>query len=384
MKQLLINRLESILVATGGAVPAPLVASNFYARSLHLAELILVQLGGSVPAAKVPDNYDSRILLIVEQCLIAKSQTPSSPVGPVGNFPDRLLTLLAQLLVYGGGSVPPLVTPTNRDAIILQLMDGLLAVAANFVTPSVQAETTAYESRVNFLGSTLPAGAKAAIDAFFVAIKGQSYYSKIALLWLGAGPSSLAGLAAHLIPSATATLTGFVAGDYIASGEGTGLTGNGSSKRINHNLPASLASADITLFAYKANAEGSFGPDVSFGDTNNNSGLLYTFFPSGSVAFFFCYSSASQYLQVTGGSGFWMATRSGGQGSLRKNGIQQVTGTMGAGTPPSSAESVYSFGNTAAYSSSRLLLTGCALAFTSAEEIHFSTQVQTLVAALAA
>jgi hypothetical protein len=383
MKQILINRLEAILVAVGGAVPAPLVPSNFYARSLQLAELILVAIGGTVPPAVTPTNYKQRLLILLELSLTAEGQTPI-PLTPIANFRDRLLTLLGQLLVFGGGSVPALTTPTNFEQRLLLLMDGLLAAAPNFVAPALQAETVAYENRVIALGSTLPAGAKTAIDAFFAAIKGQSYYSKIALLWLGAGPSSLAGLAAHLIYVPTATLTGFVAGDYVASGASAGLTGNGLSKRINHNLPASLASSDITLFAFKANSEGSSGPDVSFGDTNNNSGLLYTFFPSGSVAFWFCYSSSSQFLQVQGGSGFWMATRSAGQGSLRRDGTQRVTGSMGAGTPPTSAESVYSFGNTVAFSSSRLLLTGCALAFNSTEEIHFSTQVATLITALRA
>jgi len=394
MKQLLINRLESILVAVGGAVPAPLAASNFYARSLQLSELILVQLGGSIPAAKVPDNYESRILLILEQCLIAEGQTPSSPVGPVGNFSDRLLTLLAQLLVYGGGSVPPLPTPTNRDAIITQLMDGLLAVAANFVAPSGQAETTAYENRVIALGSTLPAGAKAAINAFFAAIKGQSYYTKIKMLWLGCGPSSLAGLGTHLIhvDNSNAVLTGFATDHYTASGPNAGLRGAASGRRVAHSLsPQELGTNSVTAFCYTSTLTATNIAAFCVGGATT--GDVIALFPRyTNNAYWEAYSDLAGFITFhwsaygSNTQGFLVGTRNGTDGAFYFNGSLMGSSQMTSGTQPNT-------GNTHTFYApfsdpytfdGKIQLSGCGLAMTGLEVAHFSTQVQTLVAALQA
>jgi hypothetical protein len=390
MKQLLINRLESILAAVGGAVPAPLMASNFRARSLQLAELILVRLGGSIPAIKVVDNYDSRILLILEQCLIAKGQALPSLTGPVGNYSDRLLSLLGQLLVYGGGSVAPLAAPTNRNARLMQLMDGLLAVAANFVAPAMQAETTAYENRVIALGSTLPANRKAAIDAFMVTIKGQSYFSKIKLLWLGCGPSSVAGLAAQLIhpTNLDATLTGFTAVHYNASGSPLGLLGGASPNRIvNHNFaPNLLTSGDASMFAYVTTLTSGSNVDFSMGALTGDFSIImpnfngttgYVYLPSGS-------NPATLAVSAYGGNpAFIVGTRSGNLTTSYINGAFHNAGALLAGALPNTGSTYSLYSSSYGYSPRRVALSGCGALLSGSEVTHFSTQVATLIAALA-
>jgi hypothetical protein len=382
MKQALINRLESILIAVGGAVPALPVPSNFRARSLRLAELILVQLGGSIPAAKVPDNYDSRILLILEQCLIAKAQTPSSPTVPIGNFPDRLLTLLGQLLVYGGGSIPPLATPTNFNARVLLLLDALLVVA-----PVLYSLADLYESRVIALGSTLPANRKTAIAAFITAIQGQSYFSKIKLLWLGCGPSSVAGLAAHLIhpTGANASLVGgFGAGNYNSSGAALGLKGIVGGY-VDHNFAPLVG--DITIFCYPTSLEAVNSADFSMGPTysifnlsalivnwNNTNGYFF-----GSNIFNVTFN-VSDYGAAS--SAFLLGTRNGTNNVVYINGVARASLT-GSGELTASGQTRTFSQPEYASSTRRIALSGCGVGMSAGEVSHFSTQVATLVAALA-
>jgi hypothetical protein len=393
MKQLLINRLESILVAVGGAVPAPLVPSNFYARSLQLAELILVAIGGTVPPAVTPTNYKQRLLILLELSLIAEGQTPI-PLTPIASFRDRLLTLLGQLLVFGGGSVPALATPTNFEQRLLLLMDGLVVAAPNFVS-SFQAETVAYENRVIALGSTLPAGAKTAIDAFFAAIKGQSYYSKIKMLWLACGPLSVAGLATHLIhvTNGNAVLTGFAPEHYTSSGANAGLQGASTGRRVTHSLsPTELGTNDVCAFCFTSTLTLTARAVVCVGGATSTD--LIALFPNYSnSAFWEAYSDLSGFLSVvattiygSATSGFLLGTRSGTSGALYFNGALAASGPMTSGTQPNT-------GNTHSFYApfmdpntfpGKIQLTGCGLAMTAPEVAHFSTQVATLIAALRA
>jgi len=391
MKQILLNRLESILVAVGGAVPAPLVPSNFYARSMQLAELILVAIGGTVPPVATPSNYKQRLLTLLELSLIAEGQNPN-PFPPIANFRDRLLTLLGQLLVFGGGSIPALATPTNFEQRLLLLMDGLVVAAPHFVS-SFQAETIAYENRVIALGSTLPTNRRAAIDAFMVAIKGQSYYSKIKLLWLGCGPSSVAGLAAQLIhPSnADATLTGFTAGHYNQTGSPLGLQGGMSPNRIvNHNFaPNLLTSGSASLFVFcttptvvQSSSDFSMGPI----DTSTQTILLTNF--NGTVGYiYFPISSDFASLPVSayaGNPAFIFGVRDGNRTGSYINGIFRNWGINLAGPLPSTGSTWTLYSPANGHSSRRVALSGCGDLFTASEVTHFSTQVATLMASVGA
>jgi hypothetical protein len=394
MKQILLNRLESILVAVGGAVPAPLVPSNFYARSMQLAELILVAIGGTVPPAAIPTNYKQRLLTLLELSLTAEGQTPI-PLTPIANFRDRLLTLLGQLLVFGGGSVPALATPTNFEQRLLLLMDGLVVVAPNFVVapPPMQTETNAYETRVIALGSTLPAGAKVAINAFVVAIKGQSYYAKIKMLWLGAGPSSLAGLGAHLIHSlaASATLAGFSAGDYNRNVAPIGLRG-GSSRILNHQFaPNQLSSGNSTIFYFCSDGVQTAGslPDFCMGPLDaSTQTVCLTNFDGTTGYIYFPISSNPATLPVATYAGsnaaFIVGVRDGNRTGSYINGVFQNWGALLTGALPTTGSTYSLYAPAYGHSTRRIALAGCANLFTSAEVTHFSAQVATLISALAA
>jgi hypothetical protein len=390
MKQILINRLEAILVAVGGAVPAPLVPSNFYARSLQLAELILVAIGGTVPPAVTPTNYKQRLLILLELSLIAEGQTPI-PLTPIANFRDRLLTLLGQLLVFGGGSVPALATPTNFEQRLILLMDGLVATAPNFVGPTFQAETTAYENQVIALGSTLPAGAKTAIDAFMVAIKGQLYYSKIKLLWLGAGPASLAGLGAHLIhssPGTAATLTAFVAGDYNRNGSSLGLKG-GASRIVNHQFPPNqLTSGNASIFVHTTTTGAESRGEFAMGplDTSTQSLIMANFNNAQGYAFFPMSSNAGVIpVSAYGGNpAFIIGVRDGNRTGSYVNGTFQTWGALLAGSLPSTGSSYTLYAPAYGHSTRRVVLSGCGDLLFAGEASHFSVRVATLISALAA
>jgi hypothetical protein len=271
----------------------------------------------------------------------------------------------------------------------MQVVDALLVVAANFVLPPFQAETTAYENRVIALGSTLPANRKAAIDAFMVAIKGQGYFSKIKVLWLGCGPSSLAGLAAQLIhpTNLDATLTGFTAGHYNASGSPLGLLGGEAPNRnVNHNFaPANLTSGDGTMFVYITTLTSGPNADFSMGALsgafsnimpNYDDTTGYIYFPSSA-------SRATLPVSAYGGNpAFIVGTRSGTVTSSYINGTFRNSATAAGAFPTTGTTNTF-YNPSYGYSSRRVALSGCGAALSGSEVAHFSTQVSTLIAALA-
>jgi hypothetical protein len=301
---------------------------------------------------------------------------------PIGNFPDRLLTLLGQLLVYAGGSIPPLATPTNFNARVLLLLDALLVVA-----PVLYSLADLYESRVIALGSTLPANRKTAIAAFITAIQGQSYFSKIKLLWLGCGPSSVAGLAAQLIhpTGANASLVGgFGAGNYNSSGATLGLQGI-TGGYVDHNFAPLVG--DVTLFCYPTTMGALTAVDFSMGPTyaifnfaalivnwNNTNGYFF-----GTNVFNVIFNT-SDYGAAS--SVFLLGTRNANNHVLYMNGVARASVT-GSGELTASGQT-RTFSHPAYGSSTRrIALSGCGVGMTAGEVAHFSTQVATLVAALA-
>ncbi len=99
------------------------------------------------------------------------------------------------------------------------------------------ADASAWAAAVAGAGGTYSAGTLDAVNAFCVAAKANSYWTKLNRINLMCGDQ----LTAALVPlkvgagSATDTNVNFVSGDYT---EATGLTGNGSSKYLNTGMLA--------------------------------------------------------------------------------------------------------------------------------------------------
>lgn len=112
----------------------------------------------------------------------------------------------------------------------------------------LDADAAAWAAAVTSAGGTYSAGTLAAVSAFCVSAKANSYWTKLTRINLLCGDQ----LTAALVPlkvgggNATDTNNNFVSGDYT---EATGLTSNGTTKYLNTGLLANALTANSTHLA---------------------------------------------------------------------------------------------------------------------------------------
>ena len=278
----------------------------------------------------------------------------------------------------------------------LDSVDAAIAESGSYwldsaVVVTLQAETTSWISRVQGLGGQPTTTGKAAIDAFFVAIKSQSYYSKIKLLQLFAGTTTIASAMAPLLhPTNTAaSLSGFSSSDYTASGSGAGIQGNGTGY-IDHSYSpfGSSPGFDSAIGTYSKTTASFDGYDVGY--VVSGSARLDIIIRYSNGNFFadsFDQSNGRLSAAAPAGVGFAIASRiSASDFRYYYNGSQVAIDTLTVATMPSTVSSFYSFygGLASGFppSTRKLAFSFAATGLTSTEVSDFSTAVATLVGSL--
>jgi len=266
-----------------------------------------------------------------------------------------------------------------------QVLAGSLSVAI-----PLQTETTSWISRVQGLGGQPTTAGTAAVDAFFVAIKSSTYWSKLKLLHLFAGTTTIASAMAPLKhPSNTAAaLTGFSGSNYNSSGSGAGIQGN-SSGYINHNFSLygnlSGSSAAIGSYSKTSGAYGSvddFGCNVSVSalfvvSLNWSDGNTYAVageLPNGGIS-----------ITSPGAVGFSVLSKtSASDARYYLNGTQYGIATATTSALSSSLNAFYSFASGAGFNVSprKLAFSFASDGLTPAEVSSFSAAVSNLIGAV--
>ena len=254
----------------------------------------------------------------------------------------------------------------------------------------LQAETISWISRVQGLGGQPTTAGTAAVDAFFVAIKSQSYYSKIKLLQLFAGTTTIASAMAPLLhPSNTAaTLTGFSSSDYTASGSGAGIQGNGSGY-INHNysLYGNTPGSSAAIGTYSKTDVGYAVDDVGCNLSASALFVISAKWTDGN-----CYAPSFELpngaISITspGGAGFCVLSRvSSTDARYYLSGTQYGIAATATSPMPSTLNAFYSFASGTSGSGvslRKLTFSFAATGLTPTDVANFSTAVATLVGAL--
>jgi len=252
----------------------------------------------------------------------------------------------------------------------------------------LQSETTSWISRVQGLGGQPTTAALSAVDAFFVAIKSQSYYANLKLLQLFAGTTTIASAMAPLLhPSNTAaTLTGFTGSDYTASGSGAGIQGNGTNY-INHNYSpyANTPGSSVTIGTYSKTGGGFDVFDVGFQSATDYLSISSqwsngNFYADSITAFEGRVAGTSP-----GGTGMAILTRvSATDARYFFGGTQQGLTTTTTPSMSSNINAFYSFsgGSGSNISPRKLTFSFAATGLTPADVANFSTAVATLVGSL--
>lgn len=253
---------------------------------------------------------------------------------------------------------------------------------------ALQAETLSWISRVQGLGGQPTSSGIVAVDNFFVAIKPQSYYSKLKLLHLFAGTSTIASAMAPLKHPTNAAASLASLSDYTSSGSGAGIQGN-QSGYVDHNfslfdnLPGSSAAigvysktdgafSDVYDVGYLANGAAIFTISMKWGDGNYyadcfepDNGRVFGVSP-GAIGF-----SLLNRVSATDLRYFFAGT----QINIRTTTAPAITSALNA---------FYSFaGRPGLGATPRKLIFICATTGqTPAEVSHFTTQVNTMVGAV--
>lgn len=258
------------------------------------------------------------------------------------------------------------------------------------VTTSLQAETTSWISRVQTLGGEPTTAATAAINAFFVAVKSQSYYSRLKLAHLFAGTTTINSAMAPLIhPSNTpASQSGFSTSNYTGSGSGAGIQGN-SSGYVNHNfsLYGNMPGSSAAIGTY-SKTDGGFGSVYDVGLLISSSAALVISMKWSDGNFYADSLDAINgrvYGTSPGGAGFGILSRtSATDARYYLNGTQSGLTTTTTASMPLSLTSFYSFAGGAGVGATprKLVFTFAATGLTPTEVSHFSSAVATLIGAI--
>ena len=305
-------------------------------------------------------------------------------------------------MIGGLSAVTPLISRISQ----LQSLSGLLSslpsglssaivqpqtlTSGLSVAPPLQAETTSWVSRVQGLGGQPTTLGTAAVDAFFVAIKSSTYFSKLKLLHLFGGTTTIASAMAPLKhPSNTAAaLTGFSDSNYTPSGSGAGIQGN-SSGYINHNFSLygnlSGSSAAIGSYSKTSGAYGSvddFGCNVSVSAlfvvslkwSDGNTYAVAGELPNGGIS-----------ISSPGDVGFSILSKtSASDARYYLNGTQYGIATATTSPLSSSLNAFYSFASGAGFNVSprKLAFSFASDGLTPTEARAFSTAVSNLIGAI--
>lgn len=160
---------------------------------------------------------------------------------------------------------------------------------------STDADAAAWAAAVTANSGTYSAATLTAVDTFVRAAKASGYWTKLNRINLFCGDQ----LAAALVPlkvgggTATDTNVNFVAGDYT---EATGLTGNGTTKRLRTGLipSVSLALNDTHLAIYN---RGTSAQVCALGANDGTNFLQFLAPFNGSVIDSYQYNSAAGLLE---------------------------------------------------------------------------------------
>ena len=253
---------------------------------------------------------------------------------------------------------------------------------------SLQAETTSWISRVQGLGGQPTATGTAAVDAFFVAIKSSTYFSKLKLLHLLAGTTTIASAMAPLLhPSNTAaTNSVFSSGAYTSSGSGAGIQGDGTNY-INHNYSpyANTPGSSVTIGTYSKTGGGFDVFDVGFQSGGDYLSISSQWSNGNFYADSISATTGRVYGTSPGGTGMAILTRvSATDDRYFFAGTQRGVTTTTTSTMPSSINAFYSFSGGSGFNISprKLTFSFAATGLTPTEVANFSTAVATLVGAL--
>lgn len=256
---------------------------------------------------------------------------------------------------------------------------------------TLQTETTSWISRVQGLGGQPTTAGTAAVDAFFVAIKSSTYFSKLKLIHLFGGTTTIASSMAPLLhPTNTAaSLSGFSSSDYTASGSGAGIQGNGTGY-IDHNYsPFGNSPGFNSAFGtYSKTSVATGGYDVGYVVSSSARVLISTRYDS-TASFTDSFDQGNGRINATPPTGVVFALASRVNASDFRyyyNGAQVGIDTLAVATMPSTVSKFYSFygGLVSGFPPSPLKLTFsfAATGLTPTEVSAFSTAVATLVGAL--
>ena len=254
---------------------------------------------------------------------------------------------------------------------------------------SLQTETLSWISRVQGLGGQPTSAAPSAIDAFFVAIKPQSYYSKLKLMQLLAGATTIESAMAPLKhPSNTvASQAGFSSSDYTSSGSGAGIQGNGSGY-VDHNfsLYDNLPGSSAAIGTY-SKTDG--GYDVYDCGLVISSTETFEISMKWSNLNFYadCFSAIDGRVSASSPGGIGLSTLSRTSATDVRyflDGTQYGINTAANAAMPISMGSFFSFAGRAAFGVSprKLTFTFASVGMTPTEVAHFSTQVSNLIGSI--
>lgn len=250
-----------------------------------------------------------------------------------------------------------------------------------------QAETASWISRVQALGGQPTTAATLAVDAFFVAIKPQDYYSRLKLLHLLAGTTTIASAMAPLLhPTSTpATLVGLGEGTYTPGGSEAGIQGNGFGF-INHNYSpfANTPGSSVTIGVYSKTAGGFDVYDVGFQSGSDYLSISTQWSDGNFYADSITAAQGRVFGVSPGGTGMAILTRvSATDARYLFAGTQRGITTTATPPMPPSINAFYSFsGGASNISPRKLVFPMSAEGMAPSEVAHFTNQVNTLIGSL--
>ena len=266
-------------------------------------------------------------------------------------------------------------------------------------SPAYDPDALDYFSRAEALGGSFDqsginatyteAYVKQAISNFIAGCKTDAIWTKLTEVYL-LGGVTFGGLMAKLKHAGTATLTNtgpFVTGDYLASGSGAGLQGNGSTKflRTSYNLPSSLT--EISLSAYLASADGSGGRGWIGAAVSADGAFLGRAVSGNNDTFQFCTVTGS-YADVPAGTrdGFFIGSATSlTDRVLYRNGVSIASSSSSAAPTVTEELCLFSVRNTGVtLSAARIAFAHIGTGLTPTDVGNLSTRVTALLMAIGA
>lgn len=261
--------------------------------------------------------------------------------GHTRTYP-ALATVIPQLVIALNGSIAGVssITGIITPAALLSGAIASQSVISGIITATAEPETTTWQAAVIANGGTVSAATLAAVNTRIVAAKAKGYWTKLLRTNWFCGDQ----LAACLVPikvgggNATDTNVNFVGGDYS---EATGLTGNGTTKRLRTGIiPSTMLTLNDTHAAVYNRTISAVGGGTVLGAQNAATNALNLLAPytDGKV-----YSD--QYdgtagggrmsVAITGAPGCVIATRTAANShKIYRAGVEIATSaTTGGGRP---------------------------------------------------